>query len=404
MVQQVAQRYTGSRIKRSEDRRILTGGGTYVDDINLPNMVPRGLPAESVRARPDHQHRHQRHARGTGRAGRLHRPGDGGPAHAGAIRLRRNAQGDHPCPTCLATDKVRLVGDPVALVVAETRHRAEDAAELIEVEYDDLPAVTTHGASPRPADPPIFEDLGRTSSPTRRTHLRRRRRRLRQADRVVRAEYASTATRTCRWSVGGSWPLRPRTDTAHGPLRHPESPRRPDGPRDPARHGPREHPGPRRGRRRLVRPQDSARSRGRRLSPRRPGLLGRPIKYIEDRDEHLTRPGTPERRVTIRRRGGDLDEETSSACKVKIVEPTPGPTPAWRDAAQLVGSMIRGAYKIGALSVRVHRRRHQQGDLRRLPRTVGQRDVRAGADHRPGGPRTGQGAARDSPAQRGDPG
>ena len=44
--------------------------------------------------------------------------------------------------TPLAVGKVRYVGDPVACVIATDRYRAEDAGELIEVEYDPLPAVT----------------------------------------------------------------------------------------------------------------------------------------------------------------------------------------------------------------------------------------------------------------------
>ena len=47
--------------------------------------------------------------------------------------------GGPPAFTMLATDKVRLVGDPVALVIADTRYLAEDACELIEVDYEELP-------------------------------------------------------------------------------------------------------------------------------------------------------------------------------------------------------------------------------------------------------------------------
>ena len=54
--------------------------------------------------------------------------------------VRRPAAPDY---SLLATDKVRLVGDLVALVVAETRYQAEDASELIEVEYEELPPVAT---------------------------------------------------------------------------------------------------------------------------------------------------------------------------------------------------------------------------------------------------------------------
>jgi carbon-monoxide dehydrogenase large subunit len=60
----------------------------------------------------------------------------------------------------LATDKVRYVGEPVALVVAETRAQAVDAAELVDVDYDDLPAVVDMEAALEPGAPLQFEELG----------------------------------------------------------------------------------------------------------------------------------------------------------------------------------------------------------------------------------------------------
>ncbi|TWP34609.1 xanthine dehydrogenase family protein [Leekyejoonella antrihumi] len=67
---------------------------------------------------------------------------------------------DKPDYCALANDKVRHVGDPVAVVVAQTRALAEDACELVEVDYDDLPAVVTIDQALDPASSPIFEDLG----------------------------------------------------------------------------------------------------------------------------------------------------------------------------------------------------------------------------------------------------
>src|SRR5262249_10095381 len=62
--------------------------------------------------------------------------------------------------TTLATDKVRFVGDPVVLVVADSRYLAEDAGEMVRVDYEELPAIVTHAAALDPANPPIFSDLG----------------------------------------------------------------------------------------------------------------------------------------------------------------------------------------------------------------------------------------------------
>ncbi|MET0895033.1 MAG: xanthine dehydrogenase family protein molybdopterin-binding subunit, partial [Acidimicrobiia bacterium] len=60
----------------------------------------------------------------------------------------------------LATDRARLVGDPVALVVAESRYLAEDACELIDVEYVELPAVASVEQAQDAARPAIFEEIG----------------------------------------------------------------------------------------------------------------------------------------------------------------------------------------------------------------------------------------------------
>ena len=71
--------------------------------------------------------------------------------------------GPTPEFTLLATDKVRLVGDPVAVVIAESRYLAEDGCELVEVEYDDLPPVVSAAFALDPGSPPLFANLVTTS-------------------------------------------------------------------------------------------------------------------------------------------------------------------------------------------------------------------------------------------------
>ena len=68
-----------------------------------------------------------------------------------ALMALMGVGGPTPEFTLLATDKVRFVGDPVAVVVAESRYLAEDGCELVEVDYDDLPPVVT--ARPRSTRP-----------------------------------------------------------------------------------------------------------------------------------------------------------------------------------------------------------------------------------------------------------
>jgi len=60
----------------------------------------------------------------------------------------------------LARDSVRYVGDPVAVVLAEDRYRAEDAAELVEVDYDALPVVVDAREAARPGAPLLFPEVG----------------------------------------------------------------------------------------------------------------------------------------------------------------------------------------------------------------------------------------------------
>ena len=59
-----------------------------------------------------------------------------------------------------AIEKVRYVGEPVAIVAADTHAQAEDALELIEVDYEALPAVASTEAAASPTAPLIYEELG----------------------------------------------------------------------------------------------------------------------------------------------------------------------------------------------------------------------------------------------------
>jgi aerobic carbon-monoxide dehydrogenase large subunit len=55
---------------------------------------------------------------------------------------------------------VRFAGDPVAIVIAESRYLAEDGCELVEVEYDGLPPVTSASFALDPGSPPLFATPG----------------------------------------------------------------------------------------------------------------------------------------------------------------------------------------------------------------------------------------------------
>jgi aerobic carbon-monoxide dehydrogenase large subunit len=162
MAEIVAERYTGASIKRSEDPRILTGAGRYVDDIKLPGMLHAAFLRSPLA--------HGRVLSVDASAARA-LPGvvavlTGADLEAitvqapDPLRALFGIAGPMPEFTLLATDKVRLVGDPVAVVIAESRYLAEDGCELVEVEYDDLPAVVTAAFALDPSSPPLFANLG----------------------------------------------------------------------------------------------------------------------------------------------------------------------------------------------------------------------------------------------------
>ncbi len=137
----------GAPVRRVEDQRLLTGTGRYVDDLNPPGT------AIAVLVRSPHAH-----ARILGIETGAARAAPGVLAVLTAEDAARDGLGDlhchsfpqsppgYPsfCPTqpLLASGKVRYAGDGIALVVAETRGQAKDAAELVEISYEPLPAVT----------------------------------------------------------------------------------------------------------------------------------------------------------------------------------------------------------------------------------------------------------------------
>jgi len=157
-----AERYTGASIKRSEDPRILTGAGRYVDDIKLPGMLHAAFVRSPLA--------HARVVSADVSAARA-LPGvvaafTGADLEVmtvpgpDALMALMGWAGPTPEFTLLASDKVRFAGDPVAIVVAESRYLAEDGCELVDVEYDELPPVTTASFALDPSSPPLFVNLG----------------------------------------------------------------------------------------------------------------------------------------------------------------------------------------------------------------------------------------------------
>src|ERR1700681_382755 len=133
----------GQSVPRFEDLRLVRGGGRYVDDFVLP-----GMAFGHVLRSP---HAHARitsidTARARAAPGVLavltgadwQASGFGDLPVAGGMKLRDGSPMYRPKYPALVKDRVRWVGDYVAFVVAETRHQAMDAAELIAVDYAPL--------------------------------------------------------------------------------------------------------------------------------------------------------------------------------------------------------------------------------------------------------------------------
>ena len=149
----------GARVKRVEDRRLLTGQGHYVDD----HRPPRTLHAAFLRS----PHAHARIAR-VDAAPALAAPGVvavmTGEGIAGLAKpLRAASKMPHYKETAmpaLALGKVRYVGEPVAVVVAESRYDAEDALDRIAADYDPLPPITDMEAALADGSALVHDEAG----------------------------------------------------------------------------------------------------------------------------------------------------------------------------------------------------------------------------------------------------
>jgi carbon-monoxide dehydrogenase large subunit len=151
----------GQAVPRLEDPTLLRGNGIYTDDIDLPGL------AWCVMVRSPHAHGR---IIGIGRAAAAAMPGVlgvftgadmAGYGHLGYTLALLNRDGSPlrnvPRPV-LPTDTVRFVGDPVAFVVAETRHEARDAAEAVELDIEPFDAVTDCAAAASLAAPQLYSE------------------------------------------------------------------------------------------------------------------------------------------------------------------------------------------------------------------------------------------------------
>jgi len=156
-------RYFGRSLKRREDPKLITGRGRYTDDL-----TPVGALHVAILRSP------HAHARITSidTSAALARP-DVVAVYTGADI--KEQFGTLPCGwilpgikmpahPSLASEKVRYVGDGVAMVVAESRYAARDALEHIAVQYEVLPAITNQEAAVKDGAPQLFDDVPNNTS------------------------------------------------------------------------------------------------------------------------------------------------------------------------------------------------------------------------------------------------
>jgi aerobic carbon-monoxide dehydrogenase large subunit len=146
--------YIGARVRRREDERFLADGGCYVADIRRPHMADMAVvrsPLPHARINAIDLSAAQR---APGVLAAISAADLGGisaiPDYFDWARPVRNFP--------LMRDRVRYVGAPVAAIVATDRYLAEDAAELVDIDYEELPIVGTMDEALAPGAPRLYED------------------------------------------------------------------------------------------------------------------------------------------------------------------------------------------------------------------------------------------------------
>jgi carbon-monoxide dehydrogenase large subunit len=153
----------GQAVRREEDQRLLRGRGRYVDDVGEigdarafvlrsphAHALIRAIDVEKAKAAPG--------VLAVLTGADLRRRGLG-TLTPGVRRRRRNGAPAFVCPQpLLAQERVRYVGEPVAFIITDVVNQAKDAAELIEIDWQPLPAVVTAAAALAPGAPAVWHD------------------------------------------------------------------------------------------------------------------------------------------------------------------------------------------------------------------------------------------------------
>src|SRR3984957_9841758 len=152
----------GREVPRTEDARLLRGGGTYTDD--LPSLDCARLyllrsPHAAAKLRQIDAAKAKTAAGVLGVFLGTDAERDGlGTFSSFVPRNRPDGSSFVPPYRVLAVDRVRHVGDPIVAIVAETLEQAKDAAELVAVDYETLPAVVDTASAASPGQPAVWDE------------------------------------------------------------------------------------------------------------------------------------------------------------------------------------------------------------------------------------------------------
>ncbi|MCW3473772.1 xanthine dehydrogenase family protein molybdopterin-binding subunit [Limobrevibacterium gyesilva] len=152
----------GASVRRKEDLRFISGRGHYTDDINRPGQLHAYI------RRSDRPHAKIVSIDTTAAAAApgvaavftgADLAGIGGLPCGWQIHNKDGSPMAEPKHPVLAEGKVRHVGDPIAVVIAETKQQAKDAAELLDIVLEDLPSIASVTAAAAPGAPRVHDDV-----------------------------------------------------------------------------------------------------------------------------------------------------------------------------------------------------------------------------------------------------
>ena len=152
--------FVGASVKRLEDEPLLTGRGRYIDDLDMPGLL------EAALVRSPHPHAgivsiDTTAARELPGVRAVFTREDTAAVLTSNIIPSDHRTWDFPetsQPRVLAEDEVCYVGEPVAIVIADSRYTAEDAAALVDVEYEPLPSVSDCRDAFAPGAPTVHRE------------------------------------------------------------------------------------------------------------------------------------------------------------------------------------------------------------------------------------------------------